>query len=165
MSNDVLEQYLDGVYARIGQLDLDYIHDDVADPSHPLHDRYEWNDAKAGREYRKQQIGRDIRSVERIYVDDTGQAASARAYLANREIGKGRSGYSDSRVALQDPETLLHLEQSMELEIRSFKRRYQHLASFAAILQREADEARKPKPRSSGRPRSTARKPRRPAKS
>lgn len=166
MSNDDLERYFDGVYEKKGTLDLDYIHDDVARPNHPLHDRYEWDDTVAGREYRKQQIARDIRTIERVYVGDEGEAASARAYLNNREIGRGRRGYSDAREVLKDPETLEHLRQSMELEIRSFRRRYGELEGYAAALLREATEAaearrRKPK-KSSGSPRSASHKRRAP---
>lgn len=172
----ILESYFGQWYADHGGLDLDEIHDDVARPEHPLHDRYEWDDQKAGREYRKQQIARDIRLVEIRYVTDDGKAASARAYLANRQINRGTRGYTATDEALQDPETLVYLERSLNLEIRSLERRFAHLKSYVPVLERALAAAREqqrrrrgkkpppppppspPLPKSSGKPRSSTRK-------
>jgi hypothetical protein len=142
----ILEDYFRDWYNSHGRsLDLDDIHDDVANPTHPLHDRYEWDDEKASREYRKQQISRDIRSCRVVYVSDKGRQAAAREYLANREIGRGLSGYTAAKEALQDPDTLRFLEMTLDAEVKNLRRRFEHLVGYASTLEREANASRKRK--------------------
>jgi hypothetical protein len=166
MASAILEEYFQDWYSAHGRtLDLDEIHDDVARPEHPLHDRYEWDDGVAAREYRKQQIARDIRSVEIRYVNVGGDQASTRAWLNNREIGRGHSGYTATEDALQDPTTLVFLKAAMDLDIKNLVRRYQHLEGFYEAMRAAAEAAQNPPPkkasakkaaRKSGSPRSAA---------
>jgi hypothetical protein len=133
----ILEVELSRIYEERGTLDPDDVHDIVADPSHPLHSRYEWDDRVAGRAYRKIQIKEDIRSVERVWIDSGGARRSARLFLSRRELGQSENGYVAASEALRDDATLVLLRRNCELEVRQLRRRYANLKEFADIVKRE----------------------------
>jgi hypothetical protein len=71
------------MYERDGKLIPDQVVSEAADPSSPLHDRFEWDDAIAGHQHRKEQARALIRKV-RLVVN---QNPPVRAFVHVRSTG------------------------------------------------------------------------------
>jgi hypothetical protein len=81
---DILQE----LYTRKGALTPELLVAEAADPEHPLHARFEWDDSEAARLYRQVQAGRIIRSVKVEIVQRPDQApVYVRAFLSRNDIG------------------------------------------------------------------------------
>jgi len=76
---------------------------EVADQGHPLHDRLEWDDTKAGHEFRLQQARRLIVTV-RIVVSEGAEAVPLFVHVP--QSGGGEGEYELSRVIIHQPDRL-----------------------------------------------------------
>jgi len=124
-----------------GELDLDYAVDASRDKKSPLHNEIEWDDKKAGHEYRKEQIKYFVRTIEIIYDnaplpvrayesikvervpanDDENKSRTRNVYLSTEEI----LGSEDGRSQL--------LGQAIR-DALAFKRRYAALSELSKII-------------------------------
>lgn len=110
---------------RDGVCTPDAYHDIVADPDHPLHHRYEWDDTIAGREYRKHQIRRDIVRPKIIAADtETPHFVSVTVTRADNTT---RRGYIEQLVAAQTDELWQQVIHETSTQLRSLRNR---LAGF-----------------------------------
>lgn len=103
---------------------------------HPLHGFFEWDDSKAGKQYRYEQARHLIRSVEVIYEDPV-NAPPIRVYIAfDAREGPvdADNRYVSTHVVMSDAESRKRwLRQAMR-ELISWRNRYQQIAEFAAIF-------------------------------
>lgn len=63
LSNEQKRQILDDIQRRRGALRPRDVVEEARDPSHPLHDHFEWDDARAGQMYREQQARELLQTV------------------------------------------------------------------------------------------------------
>lgn len=104
----------------------------------PLHNReWDWDDdAEAARKWRLEYAGQLIRSVRIKYTDHTGPT-DLRAFVAIKGRETLRASYVPTEQAMLDPLARALVLRDMEREWRTFKRRYEHMAEFAALLRGE----------------------------
>jgi hypothetical protein len=100
--------------------------------AHPLHDRLEWDDRKAGPAYRLMQVEALIRSVRIIYREDP-EPRSTRAFVAVRRE-PGRTSYEPAELVAADPIAREVALAEMEREWKAFQRKWSHFAEFVALV-------------------------------
>lgn len=107
---------------------------------HPLHDRFEWDDAVAGEHWRREQAHELIRSVRVVYREatETDEARTVRAFHAVR----GPSGhvYEPVEKVREDPLISAMVLRDMEREWRQLQRRYGHFAEFLELVRADLDQ-------------------------
>lgn len=94
MTNDETKHILEEIAARNGNVLLpDHVVEEAKDVNHPFHDRFEWDDAKAGHAHRINQARALIRSVQVVVTTETRQIKSV-FYVPNPEKSKAtEQGY------------------------------------------------------------------------
>lgn len=119
-----------------GELTPQIVVDEARDEAHPLHPRFEWDDAVAGEAYRKVQAAELIRSVKVIYTETPeGDERSVRAWSSlQREQNPDRRGYVPTEELLQDEFTRKLLLRQCARDLQDLKRKYGHLEEFADML-------------------------------
>jgi len=131
-----LREELRGIYDRHGKLTPELVHEEVKDEAHPLHSRYEWDDAVAGYYYRLSQIGEDIRSLRVEYVPPQGgEPQYVREWTSVRNDPQ-RDGYAPTEEVVKDPLTFQIVLREMERDIAALKTKWQHMAEFAEQVQK-----------------------------
>lgn len=106
---------------------------------HPLHNRFEWDDTKAGHLYRLHQAAELIRSVKVEYARDRNGPKTVREYTSTYEVGSSRPGvYRATEDVVQDEISHAILLRNLEREIADLKRRYGHLKEFGDLMRRGA---------------------------
>lgn len=135
-----LRDHLQALYDRHGQLTPALVVDEARDPAHPLHNRFEWDDSKAGEAWRRSQAQELIRSVKVVYREatETERGKSVRAFHAiRRENGHV---YEPVEKVVEDPFTKKLLLADMEREWKALHRRYQEFQEFAEMVRRDLGE-------------------------
>jgi hypothetical protein len=106
-------------------------------PEHPLHSRFEWDDAVCGEAYRREQARALIRSVRLTYkeADDLSSARSVRAFHA--VPSKDGHAYDPVEEIVEDPFRRQLLLNSMEREWKALFRRFQEFEEFLTMVRRD----------------------------
>jgi hypothetical protein len=135
-----LREQLQAIYDRHAQLTPALVVDEARDEQHPLHDRFEWNDAVAGEAWRREQAHQLIRSVRIVYreADEKNPEQSVRAFHAVRSE-KGHV-YEPVDKVTTDPFTAQLLLKDMEREWKALRRRYEQFSEFYAMVRRDVGE-------------------------
>ncbi len=134
-----LRDQLQSIYDKFGKLTPKLVLDEARDEQHPLHTRFDWNDATAAEKWRLEQAHELIQTVKVSYRDSNGRSQEIRQFHAVRreqefvyepldEIAKDDIG---SQILLRD----------MEREWKTLKRRYQHVAAFFDLVRSDVDVA------------------------
>jgi hypothetical protein len=136
-----LRDTLTAIYTERGKLTPPLVVEEAANPQHPLHDRFEWDDTIAGPKYRERQAADLIRSVRvRFTSPNSQEEIDVRAFVSRREAGDPHavaSEYAPVEEIMLDDVARTILLRNMEREWIQFRRRYQHLAEFGELVQRE----------------------------
>lgn len=131
--SDLRAQLLE-IRAITGKLTPEAVVDAARSESHPLHARFEWDDAIAGERYRLSQGAELIRSVKVEYRDPGGKPQEIRAFVAIRGESP-RADYTPIEEAVADPFTQKLLMQEFRREWATFKAKYEQLEAFVAVIQ------------------------------
>lgn len=124
-----LRDVLMEIRAKRGALTPPIVVEEAADPMHPLHHRFDWDDSSAAHKYRLQQASQLLRVR---YKHDAGdERADLRAFWVVRDAdGAPTSVYEPTEeVILDDFQRDLMLRQ-MRRDWQTFKRRYAHMNEF-----------------------------------
>lgn len=93
MKNKV-EVAVNAIYRRDGQVSASVLVEEAKPVESPVHDAFEWNDAKAGQEYRLFQARQWIRKVEIIVDDRREELVHVPVIVTESENDtQGREGY------------------------------------------------------------------------
>lgn len=120
---------------------------------HPLHDRFDWDDSKAGHLWRLEQARELIRSVY-VVIETTGQkTVSVRAYASLPSDRDREGGYRPIDSIMSNANFRAELLSSAISELEAFKRRYSNLTQLAPVfdaidavkIKRSFEKDRKPK--------------------
>lgn len=95
--------------------------DEAADPNHPLHSAFEWDDSEAAREYRKYQARKLIARV-RIEVRGNATPRFVSVSVQSRD-GSVREGYAPVEQALGDEELALQVFAAARAGLEGWRRR------------------------------------------
>lgn len=139
--SEALRVQLQQVYDANGELTPALVVDTARDPEHPLHSRFEWDDAAAGEEWRRKQAQQLIRSVRVVYreADETNEARSVRAFHAVRRTDG--HVYEPLEKVQQDPLTRQMVLEDMAREWRALYRRFKHMQEFLDLVRDDLREA------------------------
>lgn len=139
MSGNV-SAHLHELYDQHGELTPAIVVQAAAPPEHPLHNRFEWNDEKAGHAHRIDQARGLIRSVRIEFRAPDGARRTAREFLSVARP-EGRTYQPTQEVAV-DPVARAIVAADYQREWRMLRSRWGHLEGFldmvAADLHREA---------------------------
>lgn len=126
-----------------GRLSPAIVLNEAADPEHPLHDRFEWDDAIAAHQHRLDQARALIVSVRVGYKDADGQPQSARWFHAVRASDEQQFDYLPADEVLTDPVLRKILFREMERQVAELVARYQHMQEFWELLKKQQKRPRK----------------------
>lgn len=111
--------------------------DEARPEDHPLHHRFEWDDAIAGEAYRRVQAAELIRSVRVTYRKDERRGdRQVRAFVAIRKDNT----YEPIEEVIEDDFARQLLLAEYERALREIKTRYGHLKEFIEIARRVLGE-------------------------
>jgi hypothetical protein len=136
-----LRDELLAVRAQHGKLTPQVVVDAARDPEHPLHSRFEWDDAVAGEAWRRQQAHDLIRKAKVVYreASEAEPEKSVRAFVAIR-AEEGHVFDPVEEVA-EDPFRRKLALADMEREWKSLYRRYQEFGEFLDMVRRDVGDA------------------------
>ncbi|HET8661084.1 MAG TPA: hypothetical protein VFM55_19065 [Micromonosporaceae bacterium] len=128
-----LRDQLQGIYKTHGQLTPRIVVDEARDKKHPLHERFEWDDAVAGEKYREVQAAELIRSVRiKFAAPGSDDERDVRAFHAVTKP-EGSTYVPVEELHADNFSRELLLRQA-EREWKAMRRRYAHLEEFFAIV-------------------------------
>jgi hypothetical protein len=136
-----LRDQLQAIYNEHGKLTPSLVVDQARSEEHPLHSRFEWDDAVAGEAWRRQQAHELIRSVRVVYreADEKNAEKSVRAFHAVRS--EKEHVYEPVEKVVQDDFTRTLVMKDMEREWRALRRRYEQFSEFIEMIRRDLDAA------------------------
>jgi hypothetical protein len=136
-----LRDELLAVHQQHGKLTPQLVVDTARDPEHPLHSRFEWNDAVAGESWRRQQAHELIRKAKVVYreADESQPEKSVRAFVAIR-AEEGHVFDPVEEVA-QDPFRRRLVLADMEREWKALLARYKQFEEFLSLVRRDVGDA------------------------
>lgn len=120
-----LRAVLEGVRERHGKLTPGALLEDATDQSHPLHNRFEWDDTEAAHKYRLSQAHEIIRSFTIRDVRSDGRRRDVRQYLPVPQEGTHQPDYRPIEEVVGDPFLRKLTLQQMEREFLTLRRRYE----------------------------------------
>jgi hypothetical protein len=129
-----LRDSLQAIYDQRGELTPALVVDLARPEDHPLHDRFEWNDAIAGEVHRREQARRLIRSVKITDNRNPKRPRHIREFVSVSRGSDPQPTYMPTVDAVADEFTRALVLQAMEREIAALKRKYSHLKEFAAAI-------------------------------
>ena len=117
-----IREHLEAHYAEHGELDPAKIVQVAKKVAHPLHTYFEWDDKKAGHQYRLIQAEHHIRSVTVVYREDGDDIRTVRRYHPVRTAA-GQTSYRVVEEIRADPFQRELLLRQMERDWMIFRRR------------------------------------------
>lgn len=131
-----LREQLQQIYEDMGRLTPQNVVQVAADPLHPLHARFEWDDSVAGAKYREAQARDLIRSVRVVYKDptETEPARTTRAFVAPRTPERPNE-YLPAEEVAHDPMLRALVLRQMQREWQEVRRRYAQFDEFWRLVQ------------------------------
>ena len=117
---------------ELGTLSPDVLLKEAKRKRHLLHNAFEWDDTKAGKEYRKQQARQFINSV--TIIENSAPPVQAFVNIIH-EVEEGIvQEYKPITIILNDPQdSNIMLDQAIR-ELEAWKERYQGFKEFAAVI-------------------------------
>lgn len=136
-----LRQQLETIYEKRGELTADIVVTEASKKTHPLHDRFEWDDKIAGHQYRLHQAGELIRKVKVVYREATEdeEGSSIRAWQSVRSEDGFK--YVPSSEVAEDPLLTAMVLRDMEREWRTLHRRYGRFEEFVSLVRGDLEAA------------------------
>ena len=131
MSTSALIEQLATIREEHGTLSPELLVEVASNPDHPLHDRFEWDDAIAGHKWRLEQAGQLLRVTFR---PDPAKPTDLRAFVAVRGEDTPKSEYVPTADALADPFTRELLLRQMKRDAQTFQRRWKNMEQYAEVV-------------------------------
>jgi hypothetical protein len=119
-----------------GVLDGELLHDEFAQEDHPLHNYLEWDDAKAARAHRVDQINGMVRKVKyQWWVDD--RPKRVRRFISQKYTGniERLNGYTRIEDVVRNPLQTKIMLRELKKKLRELQDRYGDLEEFTEMIQ------------------------------
>jgi hypothetical protein len=139
MSTDLYKELL-AIQEEHGELTPQIVVDVARDEAHPLHSRFEWNDAVAGEAWRREQAHRLIQKAKIEYrPEGDGPPRLIRGFVA---VPKA-DGFAFDPVeeVAEDPFRKQLVLNAMEREWKALLKRYQEYEEFFALVREDLNAA------------------------
>lgn len=132
-----LRDQLQEVYDQFGELTPKLVVDVARDPDHPLHSRFEWDDAVAGEAWRHDQAHRLIQKQKVVYREatETEPEKSIRKWHAVRT--ENGYAYQPAETIAADPLAVQMLLREMERDWKELRRRYEQFSEFWSMVRKD----------------------------
>lgn len=124
-----LRDELAKIHQQKQRLTAEVVVEAAAPTSHPLHNRFEWDDSVAGHKYRLHQATELIRSVEVNFVVDETPIRVREWHAVRRD-----STYEPIGDVIEDEFSTQLIIRQAEREWTQLWERYQHLTEFIALV-------------------------------
>lgn len=128
-----LRDQIEAVYRVRGELTPQVLVDTARPATHPLHERFEWDNKVAGEAYRRDQAHRLIQSVRVSYITDE-RPKDVRAFVAVPRPEQSQPNYEPIEDVLADPLKRQLVLSQMEREWRTMQARYGDLVEFSELV-------------------------------
>ena len=133
MSGDLKSQ-LEAIRENYGKLTPQAVVDEARNPEHPLHARFEWDDAVAGEAYRRQQAGELIRSV-RITLREADESSPEQSIRAYHSLPNATEHvYEPVEDIAENPFKRQLMLNTMQRDWKALYRRYQEFEEFLDMV-------------------------------
>lgn len=130
-----LREELAAIYHQRGALSPTLVVDAARPVDHPLHNRFEWDDNKAGEGFRLTQAARLIRSVRVTYRENeqTGEISRVRAFVSTAQNDRPSAYLPIEEVA---PDPFIHqlVLRDFQRQILALKRQFGHLQEYEQMM-------------------------------
>lgn len=115
---------------RAGRLTPDVVVREARNPKSDLHDQFEWNDKKAGHQWRLEQARRLIVSI--CYVEsETAESQAVPCYVRDPNLPSNEQGYRSIATFRDDKQDALRL---MSVELQRIEALLARLEGIAQVL-------------------------------
>lgn len=135
-----LREQLQAVYNEHGTLTPSLVVDTARPEDHPLHNRFEWDDAVAGEAWRREQAHQLIRSVRVVVRPATEDAPQLEVRAFHAVRSEAGHVYEPTEKIATNPFLTELLMRDMEREWKQLRDRYSHFQEFIAMVQRDLSE-------------------------
>jgi hypothetical protein len=141
-NNEAVRLALLDIHTEHGYLDAPLLVEVARDPAHVLHSHlpYEITAEEAVEKVLLASASRLIRSVKVSRVEHPSAPSHLRAFHAIPRPESTRASYEPVEAIVEDPFQRRLLLAQMERDWRTFRRRYEHLVEFAALLDRDRED-------------------------
>ena len=129
-----LQETLQAIRDEHGDLTPALVVDAARPLGHPLHHRFEWNNTIAAEQWRLTQAGQLLRVTFRA---DLTKPTDLRAFVAIPREESNQSSYVPTEDAMADPFMRALVLSQMAREWKNLKKRYEHMAEFAALIRHD----------------------------
>ncbi len=135
MTNKEMKRRLDKIQRHNGGLlsPAAVVADATPDDS-PLHDRFEWDDSKAGHEYRLEQARHIIRAVVAVVSGGNGSEITTRAFVSLSTAHGTDAPYIAIDKALGSRSLMTVLMQDARRDAETFARKYAIVRKLAPVI-------------------------------
>lgn len=128
-----VQNEVQAIYDSHGKLTPQLVLDEARAKSHPLHNKFEWDNRVAGEKYRLQQAHELIRSVKIKYARGDDTTGVVRKFHAVRSSEGGYEYRSAEDVVLDDVSRVTLLR-DMQRDFQQLRARYAHFSEWAEML-------------------------------
>lgn len=136
-----LRESLQEIYEAQGRLTPALVVEEARDPGHSLHSRFEWDDAVAGEEWRRDQAQQMIRSVKVTYRrSETNERIEIRQWISFGSPDGGFSYEPLERVA-EDPLLKKLALRDAERQWQDLFQRFGHLQEWVQLVEKDLEKA------------------------
>lgn len=108
---------------------------DARSPSSILHECFEWDDARAGEQYRLAQARALIHSIRVVTIGPEGDTRSARVYVNLLDPTGGGQSYRPVTAIIRDDDLRQQALSQASRDMRTFIARYQEIAELVNAAQ------------------------------
>ena len=129
-----LREHLQAIRNEHGGLTPALVVEVARDPEHVLHSRFEWDDSIAAEKWRLEQAGALLRVTFR---PDPEKPMDLRAFAAIKGEDSATSDYVPTEEVASNPFAAELLLRQMKRDWQTFKRRYDHMAEFIALVRED----------------------------
>jgi CRISPR/Cas system CSM-associated protein Csm2 small subunit len=116
-----------------GMITPELVVTDAASKKSPLHDYFQWDDAKAAEEYRLTQAGQLLRFINVTYNDEEKPAKAYHNVVVTIE-NKSQRGYVNLQRVLSEEELLEQVLKQALKEIKTWREKYRQYKSLGTIV-------------------------------
>ena len=120
---------------RDGILQPKAVVDFARDPNTELHNKFEWDDAKAGEQYRIEQARHLIRVQVTFLKKNENENVPIQAYVSLTDDRYAEGGYRSIVSILSDDEMREKMLKDARRELNIFRRKYQSLVELSKLFQ------------------------------
>lgn len=129
---DVMAKEFDRIRDKYGIFNPELVVQESVSPDSVLHNEFKWDDAEAGKLYRREQAARMIRNI-RVQIIDSTVEYNVRAYVNVRENKDESRSYIPIEKAIVNNTAYNDLLQQSKDEMESFVTKYSQISELNAV--------------------------------